>query len=56
MFTVHCPHHDATVLLGTTHIVAIDSSPTGPVVRWRCHCGTRGALRTGRAPVRRPAR
>ena len=45
---------DATVLLGTTHIVGIDPSPTGPVVHWRCRCGTTGQLRTGRAPIRRP--
>ena len=52
MFTVHCPHHAATVLLGTSHIEAIDNSPAGPVVHWRCHCGTRGHLRTGRSPGR----
>jgi hypothetical protein len=53
MFDVYCPGHRADVLLDASRIVAIHNTARGPVVAWRCWCGTRGALRAGTAAVRR---
>jgi hypothetical protein len=54
MFSVHCPAHGSRVLLSERAIEGIDRIETGLHVRWRCHCGERGVLRTGRP--RPPAR
>jgi hypothetical protein len=54
MFSVHCPAHGSRVLLSERAIEGIDRIETGLNVRWRCHCGERGVLRTGRP--RPPAR
>jgi hypothetical protein len=53
MFDVYCPGHGADVLLDASRIEAIHNTGRGPVVAWRCWCGTRGALRAGTAAVRR---
>jgi hypothetical protein len=49
MFSVHCAGHGSDVLLSASCVEAIVNTPTGILVRWRCPCGTRGTLRTGRA-------
>ncbi len=48
MFEIHCPHHQARVLLGPRAIEALETTPDGVVLHWRCRCGTRGTLTTGR--------
>lgn len=48
MFKAHCPVHGSDVLLGPRSILGLDNTDSGIVVRWRCHCGHRGAFRTGR--------
>jgi hypothetical protein len=53
MFDVYCPGHRADVLLDASRIEAIHNTTRGPVVAWRCWCGTRGALRAGTAAVPR---
>lgn len=42
MFTVHCPRHDAQVLVFPSGVDAIVNEPTGPVVHYHCTCGHRG--------------
>ncbi len=44
MFTVHCPLHEATVLLTRRNVVGMFDGPLGPVLRWRCNCGAEGFL------------
>ena len=56
MFSVYCPTHDARVLLGTDHITAIVNTATGPVVEWRCTCGTTGSVAIRGGPSGEPAR
>jgi hypothetical protein len=48
MFTIHCPQHQARVLLGTRAIEALVTTPDGVVLHWRCRCGARGTQLTGR--------
>ena len=45
MFTVHCPTHRSTVLLGSRSIEELRHGDAGIELHWRCHCGTRGVLR-----------
>lgn len=42
MLSAHCPRHDATVLVPTAQIHAIDNTERAMVVRWRCTCGHQG--------------
>ena len=44
MFTVYCPGHRSSVLLDASRIEALDNTRDGPVLSWRCWCGTRGRL------------
>lgn len=57
MFTVHCPGHDAVVLLGSRSIDALVTTPAGVEVHWHCRCGSTGVLvpRTGSASALAPA-
>jgi hypothetical protein len=48
MFDVYCPTCEARVLLTPRRIERVRNTPAGIVVWWRCWCGTRGVLRTGR--------
>jgi len=48
MFTVRCAGHGADVLLSASCVEAIVNTPSAILLRWRCPCGTRGTLRTGR--------
>ena len=48
MFSVHCPSHDAMVLLGTRSIEDLQVTTNGIHVRYRCTCGHRGSWNTGR--------
>lgn len=47
MFEVYCPSHGSSVLLTTSRIEALRNTPEGPVVVWRCWCGTLGHMRGG---------
>jgi hypothetical protein len=51
MFDVYCPGHRAHVLLDTSRIEAIRNTAEGPMVNWRCWCGTRGSLLGGTASL-----
>jgi hypothetical protein len=53
VFEIFCPNHRSRVLLTTSRIEALRNTPDGPIVDWRCWCGTRGSMANGRAPVRR---
>jgi hypothetical protein len=48
MFEVHCPCHQARVLLTNSAIRRIENTDHGVLVHWRCWCGHEGTLRTGR--------
>lgn len=48
MFTVECPTHEATVLLGPGRITSLHHDHTGTTIGWRCTCGTTGATRIAR--------
>ncbi len=48
VFSAHCPVHGRRVLLGPDDIVAVSNDPEGVHVDWRCPCGGRGRLLTGR--------
>lgn len=48
MFSVHCETHGTEVLLTSEDIEALIGDEHGIVLHWRCRCGQRGALRTGR--------
>jgi hypothetical protein len=48
MFTDHCPRHGSRVLLGPRNITSIRNDIDGIHVAWRCPCGGRGTLHTGR--------
>jgi hypothetical protein len=47
MFEIFCPSHDSRVLLDSSRIERFRNSSTGPVIDWRCWCGTRGTLDRG---------
>lgn len=49
MFEVWCPSHESRVLLPASRIVALRNTPVGPVLHWRCWCGTTGTLVRGRS-------
>jgi hypothetical protein len=48
MFRVECPRHGSDVLLSEHAIESLHNRPDGIEVRWRCHCGHRGSMLTGR--------
>jgi hypothetical protein len=49
MFDVFCPTCEARVLLTPRRIERMRNTTAGIAVSWRCWCGTRGELRTGRS-------
>lgn len=49
MFDVFCPTCEARVLLTPRRIERMRNTTKGIAVSWRCWCGTRGELRTGRS-------
>ncbi|MGH9111447.1 MAG: hypothetical protein ACRDZN_03990 [Acidimicrobiales bacterium] len=56
VFQVFCTGHGARVLLDASRIEAIRNTGDGPVLDWRCWCGSRGSLLRGVEPVDRPGR
>lgn len=48
MFAVHCPNHDAMVLLGVADIERMTSTSSGIAVNYHCTCGHRGTWYPGR--------
>ena len=48
MFTVECPTHGTTVLLGPRRIVSLHHDHAGMTIGWRCTCGTAGTTRLTR--------
>jgi hypothetical protein len=51
MFEVYCPGHGSPVLLDFSRIEAIHNTAEGPVLDWRCWCGTCGSLIGGTQSV-----
>jgi len=50
MFTVYCHGHGGDVLIWPSSITRVVNIRPGVMqVLYRCHCGTRGAIRTGNA-------
>jgi hypothetical protein len=47
MFEIFCPTHSSRVLLDSSRIERFRNTSAGPVVDWRCWCGTRGSLARG---------
>jgi hypothetical protein len=50
MFDIYCPTHRSRMLLGPDHIEALTNTHDGPIIEWRCFCGTRGTHSFGRRP------
>lgn len=48
MFAPFCPVHASRVLLFTNNIEALDNTPDGIDVYYRCECGHHGVWHTGR--------
>lgn len=44
MFSVHCPTHDARVLMTRRNCLSFSNGPQGAVIRWKCDCGHEGFL------------
>jgi hypothetical protein len=44
MVEIYCPTHRSRVLLSASRIEAIRNTGDGPILDWRCWCGTRGSL------------
>jgi hypothetical protein len=42
MFAVHCPRHDAQVLIWTSAVDAVINTTDGIAVAYDCTCGHRG--------------
>jgi hypothetical protein len=53
MFSIHCPNHQTEILLGPRAIEAMVDTAEGIALHWRCHCGARGTLLTGRRATER---
>jgi hypothetical protein len=52
MFLVHCPRHQAQVLLFVDNIVEVINHADGIDLHWRCSCGEEGIdRRTSRPEV-----
>lgn len=47
MFDAYCAHHGGRVLLTTRHILGLDHTGGGIVVRFRCWCGEVGSTAFG---------
>jgi hypothetical protein len=56
MFEIFCPTHNSQVLLDGGRIERFRNTTAGPVVDWRCWCGTRGSLLRGRSSPARAER
>jgi hypothetical protein len=54
MFSVYCKHCGATLLLGPANILAVENTPDGIVVRFRCYRGHEGLWRNDNDHARRP--
>jgi len=48
MFSVNCPRHGRTILLGLTSIERIDNTDHGIEVHYTCTCGHHGVWLTGK--------
>ena len=48
MFSVDCPQHGATVLLGLSDITQIENTDGAIRVHYTCTCGHRGVWLTGK--------
>lgn len=48
MFSFHCPVHGHPVLLWPRAMTAIENTPDGIHVHFRCSCGFEGVWVTGR--------
>lgn len=58
MFDIHCPRHDARVLIWPSGVDAVVNRDGAIEVHFHCTCGYRGVWRTGRtssASARREA-
>jgi hypothetical protein len=53
MFRIHCHIHRSDVLLDSSRIETLRTTPSGPVLDWRCWCGARGSLIGGTRSVPR---
>jgi hypothetical protein len=51
VFEVYCPGHRSRVLLDMSRVEALHNTGDGPMLDWRCWCGTRGSLLRGRKPA-----
>ena len=49
MFSVDCPQHGTTVLLGISDITQIENTASGIRVHYECTCGHKGVWLTGKA-------
>jgi hypothetical protein len=47
MFAVHCPRHNARVLIWTSMVDRVVNTSEGIVVHYHCTCGHRGLWVTG---------
>jgi hypothetical protein len=52
LFTVHCPRHDAVVLIWPSGIDGITNVDGHIEVHYHCTCGYRGTWITGRGAAR----
>ena len=48
MMAVHCPVSDSTVLIWPSQLIGAANSSAGVDVAYRCHCGARAVVRTGK--------
>lgn len=55
MFAPYCPNHGHRVLLFVEDIVAVDATPLGIEVTYRCWCGYEGVWLSGRPVPERAA-
>ena len=52
MMAVHCPVSDSTVLIWPSQLIGAANSAGGVDVAYRCHCGARAVIRTGKRAAR----
>lgn len=55
MFTVHCPNHEAEVLIWPSCVDRITNIDGAILVEYHCTCGHTGVLATGRALAQQTA-
>ncbi|MCI0678362.1 MAG: hypothetical protein L0Z63_04880 [Actinobacteria bacterium] len=48
MFAPYCPIHGSRVLLFAENLIAIESTPRGWTLRFRCDCGYTGTCEVNR--------